>query len=163
MCGCVLHLRLCNRYVCAYISVNDFHASTNFCATLLFFYVCLCLFLCVDPFEITHRWCTTYFFPVIKVLLTFYEQAHIIICLDVNCTVFHNCACDNDFLLALLFLLLLAERNLEDHELVLDIISKWENEADCRLLMKSFTKKYEFFEKPAVSVFPEFSFNFLNI
>lgn len=41
------------------------------------------------------------------------------------------------------------ERNLEDHELVLDIISKWENEADCRLLMKSFTKKYEFFEKPA--------------
>ena len=50
------------------------------------------------------------------------------------------------------------ERSLEDHELILDVISKWENKTDFRLQMKSFAKKYEFFEKPSVSLYPHLYF-----
>lgn len=42
------------------------------------------------------------------------------------------------------------ERNLEDHEMVGHVISRWENASDHRLQMKNFTKKYEFFERPSI-------------
>lgn len=55
-------------------------------------------------------------------------------------------------LLFLLPLLISAERIIEDHESVMEVLSGWGMDTDSRLYFRKNYAKYEFFRKPLVSV-----------
>lgn len=49
--------------------------------------------------------------------------------------------------------LISAERIIEDHESVMEVLSGWGMDTDSRLYFRKNYAKYEFFRKPLVSVF----------